>query len=263
MSRIVACLLTVCLASVSGALHAAEPSRAQSELLVFAAASLTDALREVGEAYTARTGHAVTFSFASSSILARQIEAGARAQVFVSADAEWMDYLAAKDLIDASTRRNVAGNRLVLIANRDVDIEVEISPGFPLARALGRGRLAIGDPVGVPAGRYAQAALVYLNVWDDVAGRLVPSENVRTALTFVARGEVPLGIVYATDARLEERVRVVDTFPEEAHEPIVYPAAAVRGASEAARAFVAFLGQEIARDSFRKHGFQPVTTPSN
>src|SRR5690606_26093350 len=123
----------------------------------------------------------------------------------VSADVEWMDYLAAKDLIDTSTRRNVAGNRLVLIANRDLDVELEIAPGFPLAQALGRGRLAIGDPIGVPAGRYAQVALTYLGVWDTVAARLVPAENVRTALTFVARGEVPLGIVYATDARLEER----------------------------------------------------------
>jgi molybdate transport system substrate-binding protein len=225
-------------------------------LTVFAAASLTDVLRQVGDAYTSDTRQTVRFSFAASSTLARQVEAGSPADVFVSADEAWMDYLQSRHLLAAVPPIDIAGNELVLIAPADSTVSLSITGGFPIAAALGSvGRLAIGDPVSVPAGKYAREALTHLGVWRTVEARTVAADNVRTALNFVARGEAPLGIVYATDARSEPRVRVVDVFPEAAHQPITYPAAMVRGANAHAADFLKFLQGARARGIFERAGF--------
>jgi len=197
----------------------------------------------------------VKSSFDSSSVLARQIEAGAPADVFFSADTAWMDYLQTRNLIQAASRKNVLGNRLVLIAPADSQIQLKIAPHFPLAAALGEGRLATGDPDSVPAGRYARAALTKLGVWDELAPRLARAENVRVALLYVARAEAPLGIVYASDALADKRVRVVDIFPADTHEPIVYPIALTTSAKSAAAAFVAYLTGPQGHDIFVKYGF--------
>ena len=229
------------------------------ELLVFAAASLTNALDEIGTAYTQNTQQHVKFSYAASSALARQLEAGSRADVFVSADLEWMDYLQARNLIDRSTRRNLLSNRLVLVAPADSKVALKIAPGFELGAALGsNGRLATGDPDSVPVGKYARSALTSLGVWNEVADRLVRADNVRSALAFIARGETPLGIVYETDAKVEKRVRIVDFFPEDSHPPIVYPVAVTAHARPAARQFIEFLQSSPAQATFKKYGFQTV-----
>ena len=228
----------------------------KQELLVFAAASLTNVLDEIGKAYTQQTQQPVKFSYAASSALARQLEAGASADVFFCADLEWMDYVQARNLIDRSTRRNVLGNRLVLVAPADSRIELKITPGFKLAEALGTGRLSTGDPESVPVGKYARSALTSLGVWNDVADKLVRADNVRSALAFIARGETPLGIVYETDAKVEKRVRVVDFFPADSHPPIVYPVAVTAKARPAARQFVEFLQSAPAQEAFKKYGFQ-------
>jgi molybdate transport system substrate-binding protein len=230
----------------------------EAELLVFAAASLTDVMQEIGTAYTRETGQGVRFSFAASSALARQIESGGRVDVFVSADLEWMDYLQTRNLIDASTRRNVVGNRLVLVAPRDSKIALRLEPNVRIAAALNGGRLATGDPDIVPVGRYARSALMSLGVWNEIADRLVRADNVRSALAFVARGETPLGIVYETDAAADGRVRIVDVFPADSHPQITYPVATTVKARAGARQFVDSLFGESARDSFRKFGFQPL-----
>lgn len=227
------------------------------ELLVYAAASMTDVLEEIGRNYGRETGQPLKFSFAASATLARQIEAGARADVFVSADAEWMDYVESRALIDRATRFDVAGNRLVLVAPAESRLRLKIEPGFALATALGSGRLATGDPDFVPVGRYARAALMTLGAWEGVADRLVRAENVRAALVFVARGEVPLGIVYETDARVERRVRVVDVFPAASHPVIAYPVAVTARARGGAGEFVAYLRGPEAQEAFRRFGFQP------
>jgi molybdate transport system substrate-binding protein len=237
-----------------GALVATAVPAAERPVTVFAAASLAEALEEVGAAYRARGG-AVRFSFASSAQLARQIEGGAAADVFFSADETWMDYLEARGRIDPASRASLLGNRLVLIAPADSAVALSIGPGFPLAAALGAGRLACADPDAVPAGRYAREALTRLGVWDGVAGRLAPAENVRAALALVARGEVPLGIVYETDAALEPRVRTIGVFPADAHTPIRYPVALVRGAQPAATAVVRFVAGPEARAIFLKYRF--------
>jgi molybdate transport system substrate-binding protein len=245
-----ACLALV--VAIGGSVLAGE--RAPEEITVFAAASLTDVLEEIGAAFTRETGVPVRFSFAASSALARQIESGAPADVFVSADLEWMDHLESRSLIDRASRRNVASNALVLIAPAESRIELEIRPGFDIATALGGGRLAIAEPASVPAGRYARAALTKLGVWNEVESRLVPAESVRAALAYVSRGEVPLGIVYRTDALVDRGVRVVATFPSDTHPAIVYPAGAVSGRGQGA-GFVTYLGAEQARALFDKHGF--------
>jgi len=236
-------------------LPAAAADRQKPELLVFAASSLTNVLGELSTAWSATSGIPVKLSFASSSVLARQVEARSRADVFISADQEWMDYLQARDLIQGPTRRNLVGNRLVLIAPADSKLELRIGPGFPLASALGRSRLSTGDPDTVPAGRYARSALFSLGLWDTLQDRLVRTENVRSALMYVARGETPLGIVYTTDAVAEPRVRIVDTFPPNTHAPITYPAAATRGAREEARGYLEFLASAAARDTWARFGF--------
>jgi molybdate transport system substrate-binding protein len=232
------------------------PAGAEPEpMTVFAAASLADAMQEIGAAYRAGTGVATRFSFAASSALARQIASGAPADAFVSADVEWMDYLAARGLIDRGSRRSVAGNELVLIAPADSTVELAVAPGLALRAALGNGRLAIADPESVPAGRYAKAALAALGAWRDVEPRLAPAENVRAALALVSRGEAPLGIVYRTDARIDPKVKVVGAFPEESHPPISYPAARVTGGADAAAAFIRFLCGDTAQAIFLKYGF--------
>lgn len=233
--------------------------QSRERLTVFAAASLTDALEEVGRAYNARSGHAVRFSFASSSVVARQLEAGARADLFFSADMDWMDYVQSRDLIDRSTRRNLLRGRLALIAPRASTVQLAVRPGFPLLAALGRrGRLATGDPEYVPVGRYARAALLSLGVWGEVADRLVRAENVRVALAYVGRNEAPLGIVYDTDARIEPGVRVVALFPETSHPPILYPVAMTRRARAGARAFYNFVRSRAGGEIFRRFGFATV-----
>jgi molybdate transport system substrate-binding protein len=224
-------------------------------LVVFAAASLKSALDEVASLSPSKPA----ISYGASSALARQIENGAPAQVFVSADLDWMDYLESKRLIRSETRRNLVGNRLVLISPAGGAARIEVRPGFPLAELLGGGRLALGDPAHVPAGKYAKAALEKLGVWDAVSGKLAPAENVRVALALVARGETPLGIVYATDASAEPKVRVVATFPDGLHAPIVYPVALTSAAKDpAAAGFLALLSSPAARKVFENHGFTPL-----
>ena len=250
-SRLVTALALVALLATPLRTRAEQP-----ELLVFAAASLTDALEQIGASYTRETGQPVKFSFAASSALARQLEAGARADVFLSADVEWMDYVDTRGRIERATRRDLLGNRLALIAPAGSDVSLAIEPRFPLAAALGARRLATGDPDYVPVGRYARAALTRLGVWSDVAERLVRAENVRTALAYVARGETPLGIVYETDARSEPSVRVVGLFPESSHPPITYPLAVVKGARAGATRFADSLASDAAADVFRRLGFR-------
>ncbi|MGI9170707.1 MAG: molybdate ABC transporter substrate-binding protein, partial [Caulobacteraceae bacterium] len=193
---------------------------------VFAAASLKNALDDVGAAFTARTGTPVRFSYAASSAIARQIEQGAPADLYISADSDWMDYLAKRNLTVAASRRDLPTNHLALIAPAASPVKLRIAPGMPLARALGSGRLAVAGPE-VPAGRYARASLTALGVMDSVEDKLAPAENVRAALAFVAQGATPLGVVYDTDARVEPKVRIVGLFPDSSHPPIVYPAALV------------------------------------
>jgi molybdate transport system substrate-binding protein len=241
--------------------HAAQPPAPEGEappIVVFAAASLTDALQELGADYRKATGHGVKFSFAASSALARQIESGAPADVFFSADIDWMDYLQTRKLVQAGSRHDLLGNRLVLVAPAASPVTLKIAPHFALAQALGKGRLATGDPDSVPVGRYAQAALTKLGVWDAVADRLVRAENVRAALAFVARGEVPLGIVYKTDALVDKGVRVVDTFPADTHPPITYPIALTAGAKSGAARFADYLRTPTAEAVFVKYGFVPL-----
>jgi molybdate transport system substrate-binding protein len=246
--------LLVLACALSAPLHAADTQN--PEVLIFAAVSLTNVLDEVGAAYTQQTRRPVKFSYAASSTLARQLEAGAHADVFFSADLEWMDYVQARGLIDRTTRRNVLGNRLALVAPADSKIELQIAPGFALAAALGNGRLATGDPESVPVGKYARSALTSLGVWNDVADRLVRADNVRSALAFIARGETPLGIVYETDAKVEKRVRVVAFFPADSHPPIVYPVAVTAEARPSAGQFIDFLQSSAAQNAFEKYGFQ-------
>jgi len=231
---------------------------AQSEpsVTVFAAASLKDALNQAGWIYVAKNLHPVRFSYGASSALARQIEQGAPADVFISADADWMDYLAKKHLIVDASRRNLLSNHLALIAPVKSKISLPIGRGMPLAKALGGGRLAVAGP-DVPAGRYGQAALTKLGVWDQVKDHLAPAENVRAALAFVARGEAPLGIVYDTDAKVEPGVRIVGLFPENSHPPIVYPGAVTASSSNPnAAAFLDSLKTPLEAAVFKKFGFR-------
>lgn len=234
------------------------PSCARADdLLVFAAASLKPALDTILARPDIVAIGNVRASYAASSQLARQIEAGAPATLFISADQDWMDYLAERHLIVAATRLNLVGNALVLIAPKESTVELAIAPGFGLAGALGAdGRLALAEPNSVPAGKYAKAALTKLDVWGTVESRIVAAESVRAALNFVARGETPLGIVYRSDAVLEGSVRVVATFPESTHAPIVYPAALVTGHdSPAAHKLLDLLRAPTEQAIFRTYGF--------
>jgi molybdate transport system substrate-binding protein len=245
------CLLLFCLPS-----SAARTDR--PTIIVFAAASLTNALQEVGDGFTKDSSVAVKFSFAASSALARQIENGAPADVFFSADIEWMDYLQARKLIQVATRHDMLGNHLVLVAPADSKIVLKIGPHFALAKTLGAGRLATGDPDSVPVGRYAREALTNLGVWNEVEARLVRADSVRSALAFVDRGEASLGIVYATDAQIDCKVRVVDVFPDNTHMPIVYPIALTAVAEADAIKFIDYVRGPVGDATFKKYGFTPL-----
>lgn len=255
-------LRTIC-AAMGFALVAGAPLQAEDakkpELLVFAAASLTNVLGELSPAFETKSGVTVKLSFAASSALARQIEAGAAADVFVSADHEWMDYLQTRALLDDKSRRDLVGNHLVLIAPADSTVTLKIGPGFPLAAALGDGRLSTGDPDTVPVGKYARAALTSLGVWGSIEPKLVRAENVRSAMMFVSRGEAPLGIVYSTDAQVDPKVRVVGVFPDDTHPPITYPAAATKDAGKQAAAYLRYLSGTDARETWKKFGFVELT----
>ncbi len=250
-------LLLGALLILGGAAHTARAG--EPRLLVFAAASTTNALSELGELFAKARGVKVLNSFASSSTLAKQIARGAPAQVYVSANLKWMDYLEKKGLLVPGSRVNIAGNRLVLIAPAQSPLgPLKLGPGVDLAGLLGGGRLALGDPSHVPAGMYAQKALQALGVWDKLRGRLAAAANVRLALAMVERGEAPLGVVYATDAAISRKVKVVGRFPAGSHPPIVYPAALVAGqAGPAGRDFLEFLRSPQAAAVFRKYGFEP------
>lgn len=223
---------------------------------VLAAASLQESLAAAADAWTARGNARPVLSFAASSALARQVEAGAPADLFISADEEWMDYVAAKRLIRANSRVSFLANRLVLIAPASSATRLTIRRNFPLARALGSGRLAMADPNSVPAGRYGRAALTNLGVWNSVSGKVAGAENVRAALALVERGEAPFGIVYATDAGASRGVRVVGTFPVSSHPAITYPIAALRNSSNAeAEGFRRFLISRQGKAIFARFGF--------
>lgn len=244
-------------ALVWAALLASGPARAAADTVtVFAAASLGGALDRIAADWGAETGHEVVLSFAGSSALARQIQAGAPADVFVSASRDWMDAVEASGDLAPGTRRDLLGNRLVLIAHGQVAARADIGPGLDLAGMLAGGRLAMALVDAVPAGVYGKAALESLGLWDDVAAQVAQADNVRAALAFTARGETPLGIVYATDAAAENGVRVVGIFPEESHPPIVYPAAVTAQArGPAAAAFLDHLGGAAARAVWVEAGF--------
>ena len=234
------------------------PVASAQALTVFAAASLKDALDELDALWRAQGRDGVVVSYAASSALAKQVENGAPADVFICADIDWMDYLDQRHLLKPGTRVDLLRNDIVLVSPADSSASVTIGPGFALAQALGNGRLAMADPDAVPAGKYGKAALEKLGVWSSVAGRIARGEDVRAALNFVARGEAPLGIVYRTDAAAEPRVRIVGTFPADSHPPIVYPAALlVQGRNAAAGDYLAYLRSSGAAAVFRKHGFVP------
>ena len=255
MRLFVAALAIVLIGTGAGAARTAPAAG----VLVFAAASMKNALDELAGPCEQATGIAIRASYAASSALARQIEEGAPAALFISADLEWMDYVADRKLIKLETRVNLVGNRLVLIAPASQPVTLKIAPGFALAAALKGGRLAVAAPAGVPAGKYARAALSTLNVWPSVESRLAPAENVRAALVLVSRAEAPLGIVYGSDAVADRNVVVVDTFPEATHPPIVYPAAVTVRGDRSAAAVLDFLRGPVARQTFDKQGF---TTPT-
>ena len=224
--------------------------------VVLAAASLQESLTEAANAWAVK-GHAKpVLSFAASSALARQVIAGAPADLFLSADEPWMDAVAKAGMLRVGTRATLLGNRLVLIAPKRSKARLTLARGFPLARALGSGRLALADPAAVPAGKYAKAALTHLGVWRGVASKIAPAENVRAALALVERGAAPLGIVYATDARASKAVRVVGTFPASSHPPIRYPVALLKASRHKdAAAFRTFLFSKQGRAIFVRHGF--------
>lgn len=224
--------------------------------LVLAASSLQESLTAAADSWAAQ-GHArPILSFAASSALARQVEAGAPADLFISADEQWMEYLDTKGLLAPRTRVSVLANRLVLIAPAARPVSLAIRPGFPLARALGSGRLAMADPDAVPAGKYGKAALEKLGVWASISAKVARAENVRAALALVERGEAPLGIVYATDARASGKVRVVGVFPANSHSPITYPIARLKASANGeAEAFRRFLVSRQGKAIFARYGF--------
>ena len=241
-------------ASVAAAAQSARPA---TDVLVLAASSLQTALDALVEPAERATGVRMRVSYAASSALARQLESGAPADLFMSADLDWMDYVAERRLIQPASRVNLLGNRLVLVAPKGKAQALRIAPGFALAAVLGQERLALANPDAVPAGKYARAALTSLGVWNAVSGRIAAAENVRAALLLVSRGEAPLGIVYATDALASDGVETVQEFPAGSHAPIRYPAAQLAASEDPdAAEFLAFLGSDTARRIFARHGFE-------
>lgn len=248
------------------ALFAAAPqaAAAQQALTVFAAASLKNALDDANAAFTKATGVKVTASYAASSALAKQIEQGAPADIFVAADVDWMDYLAQRQLVRPDTRVNLLGNTLVLIAPQDSPLgTIEIGRGFDIAKLAGDGRIAVANVTAVPAGRYAKAALESLGAWAAAAPKLAQAENVRASLAFVARGETPLGIVYASDAQVELKVKIIGVFPGGSYPAITYPAAAIAGARPAAARYLQFLRSGAAKTIFEQYGFSFLIKPAS
>lgn len=238
-------------------------AQASEKVTVFAAASLKNALDEVSAAWAAATGKQAAIAYAGSAALARQIEAGAPADLFIPADTDWMDYLRSRDLIVTGSEVKLLGNRLVLIVPAASVAKIEIVPGFDLAGVLGGGKLAMGHVKSVPAGKYAKAALDSLGVWNKVEASVAQSENVRAALKLVASGEAAAGIVYETDALAEPQVKVAGVFPSASHPEIVYPAALTTGSQNPdAVAFLAFLQSAPAREIFARHGF-PLLSSKN
>ena len=231
--------------------------------IVFAAASLKNALDEVAAAYKSSTGKTVAISYAGSNVLARQIEGGAPADIFFSADLDWMKYVADRKLMRPESQKTLLGNAIVLVVPKDSTARGDVTAKLDLAGLLGKdGRLAMANVDSVPAGKYGKASLVALGLWDRVSARIVQADNVRAALTFVARGEAPAGIVYATDAAAEPNVRVLGAFPQDSHPPIAYPVALTTNASPEAAAFFDFLKSPAAVPAFRKQGFT-VLSPSS
>ncbi len=234
----------------------AVPAAAAEKVTVFAAASLKNALDAANVAWQKESGDETTVSYAASSALAKQIEAGAPADLFISADLAWMDYVAEKNLIKPDTRSNLLGNRIVLVAPKDNSAAVDIKDGFDLGGLIGDGRLAMGAVDSVPAGKYGKAALEKLGVWGAVEGKVAGAESVRAALALVSRGEAPYGIVYETDAAADPEVAIVGTFPEDSHPPIIYPVAILSEApSRAAAAYLDFLKSDKAAPFFTEQGF--------
>jgi molybdate transport system substrate-binding protein len=246
-----------CVAAAALAWWPQPSARAQGgDVVVFAAASLKNALDAVNAQWQKETGKSAKISYAASSALAKQIEQGAPAQMFISADLDWMDYVEKKSVIKPETRSNLLGNRIVLVAPKDNAPSVDVKPGFDLARVLGDGRLAMANVDTVPAGKYGKAALEKLGVWASVSGKLAQAENVRAALLLVSRGEAPAGIVYQTDAASDKGVTIIGTFPEETHPPIIYPIAlTANAASPEAAAFLAYIRSDKAKPLFEAQGF--------
>ena len=240
----------------------AQPSAAQTkDVVIFAAASLKNALDEINTQWQRETGKKAVVSYAASSALARQIEQGAPADLFISADLDWMEYLQQRSLIRADTRSNLLGNKIVLIAPKDSTVSVKIQRGLNLAALLGNGRLAMADTKAVPAGKYGKASLETLDLWNSVQDKVAQAENVRAALLLVSRGEAPLGIVYQTDAAADPNVKIIDAFPAETHPAIVYPIALTAGGTNAdAAGFLAYLRSAKARPLFEKQGFTVIET---
>ena len=244
------------LAVVALALGTAPAVVQERTVTVFAAASMKNALDEAAAQWQRESGKKVVISYAASNTLIKQIEQGAPADMFISADLDWMDYGQQKGLIKPDTRSNLLGNRLVLIAPKDSNISANIQPGFDLAALLKGGRLAMGNVDAVPAGKYGKASLEKLGAWDGVKDKIAQAESVRAALLLVARGEAPLGIVYQTDAASDPTVKIVGTFPENTHPPIIYPIALTKeSANPDAVALLNFLRSPAARPAFERQGF--------
>jgi len=258
------CGLLSVLAILFGSSAYAQPETPTAKTLtVFAAASMKNALDEVNAAYTAKTGVKFAVSYAASSVLAKQIEQGAPADVFLSADTDWMDYAIARKTINESTRVDLLGNSIVLIAPKDSKLDnTSIGPGFDLAKLAGDGRIVTGDVKSVPAGKYAKAALETLGIWRTAESKFAMAENVRAALTLVARGEAALGIVYSTDAKIEPGVKIIGTFPASSHPPIIYPVAATSTAKLGTNDYLGFLQSTAAKAIFEKYGFKFLVSPT-
>lgn len=232
-------------------------------LIVFVAASMKNAIDDINTAFTAKTGVRIVASYAASSTLAKQIEQGAPADIFLPADTDWMDYATAKKTIDESTRINLAGNSIALIAPKDSGlVSVMIGPGFDLASLAGSGKIVTGDVKSVPVGKYARIALEKLGAWQAAESKFVMAENARTALTLVARGEAVLGIVYSTDARVEPAVKIVGAFPDDLHPAIIYPVAATMNAKAGATDYLTFLRSSAAEMILEKCGFTFLIRPT-
>ena len=236
----------------------AQDRDAKTPVIVFAAASLKNALDKVSANWEQELGQTVKTSYAASSTLAKQIEEDAPAQIFISADLDWMDYVAAKGLIKKDSRSDLLGNKLVLIAPKDSSASLDLKPGADLAKALGDGRLAIGGVDSVPAGKYGKAALEKLGLWNSVSNKLAQAESVRAALLLVSRGEAALGIVYQTDAAADPNVKIVATFPADSHPPIIYPVALTLKANAAATSFFDYIKSPKAAPAFEAQGFTVI-----